>query len=121
MNSFFSRVQPQVAPFPAFNLWAGEESAVVTGEMPGVSLDDLEISVTGNALNVRGYVPVQNQGEGSTYHRQERGSGRFNRVLQLPFPVEAGQVDATLKNGVLTITLPRAYADRPRKIQVKTM
>jgi HSP20 family protein len=57
--------------------------------------------------------------EGATYHRRERGQGTFTRSLQLPFLVEADKVDATFEKGVLHIFLPRAEADKPKKIAVK--
>jgi len=53
------------------------------------------------------------------YHRQERGYGKFTRSLELPFRVDAKNVEATFNNGVLTITMPRAEEDKPKKISVK--
>ncbi|MDQ3927619.1 MAG: Hsp20/alpha crystallin family protein, partial [Chloroflexota bacterium] len=96
----------------------GEDSAIVTAELPGVVLDDLDITVVGDTLTIRGNRNRDEVGEGVTYHRRERGFGRFLRVVQLPFRVESEQVGASFKNGVLSITLPRALADRPRKIQI---
>lgn len=121
MNGLFSRYpQPQTAAFPAVNLWTSQESAVITTELPGVELSDLDISVVGDTLTLRGNHNPQQQAEGTTYHRRERGYGRFARTFQLPFRIEPDEVSATLKNGVLTITLPRAQADRPKKIQVQS-
>jgi HSP20 family protein len=122
MNRLFSRAaEPAPLGYPAVNLWTSEDSAVVTSELPGVSLNDLEISVVGDTLTLRGVRAPEKLGEGENYHRRERGSGRFTRALQLPFRIEADEVSATLKNGVLNITLPRAQADRPRKIQIKAV
>jgi len=121
MNTLFSRAaQPRTAAFPAVNVWTGPESVVVTCELPGVGPDDLDISVVGETLTIRGARTPEQLGEGSTYHRRERGHGRFTRVLQLPFRVEPDEVNAAFKNGVLSITLPHAQADRPKKIQVTT-
>jgi len=108
------------AVYPAFNLWSNSEGAVITAELPGVVLDDLDISVVGDTLTVKGSRRSEPRQEGETYHRRERGLGSFARVVQLPFRVETEDVWATLKNGVLQITLPMAEADRPRKIQVKS-
>jgi HSP20 family protein len=58
--------------------------------------------------------------EGVTFHRRERPSGSFVRVVQLPAEVDADRVEAELRNGVLTLTLPKAESARPRKISVKT-
>jgi len=120
MNRVFSRVtDSSPTTFPAVNVWASQESAVVTTELPGVELQDLDISVVGDALTIRGSRRPEQLNEGDTYHRRERRWGQFVRVVQLPFRVEPDEVSATLKNGLLNITLPRAHADRPRKIQVR--
>ena len=119
MNSLLSRSFSPAAGFPAVNLWTGEESAIVTAELPGIVLDDLDITVVGDTLTIKGSRIPDEVGEGATYHRRERGFGRFTRVVQLPFRIESEQVEATFSNGVLSITLPRAFADRPRKIQIK--
>ena len=120
MNRVFSRVtDSSPSTFPAVNVWASQESAVVTTELPGVELEDLDISVVGDVLTIRGARRPEQLGEGDSYHRRERRSGQFVRVVQLPFRAEPDEVSATLKSGLLNITLPRAHADRPRKIQVR--
>ena len=58
---------------------------------------------------------------GVRYHRQERGYGKFTRTLQLPYPIKADGIEATFRNGVLTVRLPRAEEDKPRKIAVKSL
>lgn len=123
INSLFNTGSPnrlQIAPsFPALNIWSSEEGQVITAEIPGVEPEDIDISVTGEILTLRGSRKPEEIGEDVRYHRQERGYGRFQRSIQLPFPVEPDQVEATFKSGVLTITLPRAEEDKPRKITVK--
>ena len=119
MNSLLSRSFSPAAGFPAVNLWTGEESAILTAELPGIVLDDLDITVVGDTLTIKGSRTPDQIGEGATYHRRERGFGRFTRVVQLPFRVEPEQVEATFTNGILSITLPRAMSDRPRKIQIR--
>jgi len=110
-----------VAPgFPAMNVWTNEDGAVVTAELPGADPKDIDISVNNDTLTVTGCRQPQELPEGNTYHRRERGCGRFSRSFQLPFQVEAGKVSAAFERGVLQITLPRAEADKPRKIAVKT-
>lgn len=120
MNKLFSRAsQPAATSFPPINLWVSQESAVVTAEMPGVSSEDLDISVVGDTLTVQGSRKAQELGKGEGYHRRERGSGRFMRAIQLPFRAESDEVSASYRNGVLNVTIPRAHADRPRKVQIK--
>ncbi len=125
MNRLFEQVDgsPRLnaaATYPAMNVWTNDEGAVVTAELPGMDADDLEISVQGDTLSLRGNRPPEDVNEDVTFHRRERGSGRFQRAFQLPFTVEAGKVEATYKRGVLWIFLPRAEADKPRKIEVRS-
>ena len=121
LNRAFAReTESGRTAFPAVNLWASQESAVVTTELPGVELQAMELSVVGDTLTIRGKREPDQLEEGNSYHRRERGWGNFVRMVQLPFRVEPEEVSATFKNGLLNITLPRANADRPKKIQVKT-
>ena len=124
MNRLFETAQPsrhQVSPgFPAMNIWSNEESLIVTAELPGVEIGEIDVNVIGDTLTLSGSRTPEKLDEGSRYHRQERGYGKFTRSLQLPFVVDAEKVEATLENGVLRILLPRAEADKPRKISVKT-
>jgi HSP20 family protein len=106
--------------FPAMNVWTNEDGAVVTAELPGIDPKGIDISVNNDTLTVTGCRQPQELQEGVTYHRRERGCGSFSRSFQLPFQVEAGKVSASFERGVLQITLPRAEADKPRKIAVKT-
>ena len=106
--------------YPAMNVWTDENSAVVTAELPGVSIDDIDISVEKDALTVRGNRRPEETGEEATYHRRERRHGDFQRAFRLSFQVDPNKVEAELKNGVLSIFLPRAVADKPKKIEIKT-
>jgi HSP20 family protein len=105
--------------FPAMNVWTSEDGLIVTAEIPGVEIDDIEISVMNETLTVSGQRSPDEVGEGMRYHRRERGCGRFTRSVQLPYPVDSDHVEATFKDGVLSIALPRAEEDKPRKITVK--
>lgn len=105
--------------YPAMNVWTNEDSAIVTAELPGVVPDEINISVQGDTLSVRGRREYREMEEGETYHRRERGSGSFSRTFQLPFQIEANQVEASYEKGVLQIKLPRAESDKPKRITVK--
>lgn len=105
--------------FPALNVWSGAESVVVTAEIPGVEPDDIDISVVDKTLTLNGSLEREGADEDVRYHRRERGYGQFSRTLQLPYRIQADAVEATFDKGVLQIRLPRAEADRPKKISVK--
>ncbi len=105
--------------YPAMNVWTNDEGAIVTAELPGVSPEDIDISVMGDTLTLKGNRQPDELQEGETYHRRERGYGSFTRTFRLPFQVEPDQVEAVFEKGVLRISLPRAEADKPKKIAVK--
>jgi HSP20 family protein len=124
MNRILSSYQRGVhsAPgFPAINIWTGEDGAILMAEIPGVAPDELDISVVGDTLTLQGERKRPEIGENAQYHRQERGYGRFSRTMQLPFPIEVDKVEAAVERGVLKMTLPRAEADRPKRISVRNM
>jgi HSP20 family protein len=104
--------------YPAMNVWTNEDGAVVTAELPGVDPEDIEISVVNETLTLTGTRQPE-EVEGATYHRRERGQGRFTRSFQLPFRIEGDEVEASFEQGVLYINLPRAQEDRPKKITVR--
>lgn len=104
--------------FPALNCWEDENGLYAECELPGVAMDDLEIAVTGRDLTLKGQRSAEAVA-GATYHRRERDAGLFHRVVHLPVDVDAANVKAVLKNGVLTIELPKAPEAKPRKIEVK--
>lgn len=105
---------------PLMNVYTNEDQAIVTAELPGVSADEVEISVIGETITIQGDRKPDEVETEKTIHRQERISGRFNRSIELPFPVETDHVQASMKNGILTIQLPRAEEDKPRRIVVKS-
>ncbi|OQA98202.1 MAG: Spore protein SP21 [Chloroflexi bacterium ADurb.Bin222] len=110
---------PALRGYPAMNVWMNENGAVVTTELPGVLSDNLDINVADNTLTVSGSRKPEELEEGATYHRRERAYGTFTRSFQLPFKVDPQKVEASLNNGILTITLPRAEEDKPKKIAVR--
>ena len=102
---------------PAFNVWTGQDGAVITAELPGFSADSFDVSVFGKTITVKGErKPFEL--EGATAHRRERQTGTFVRAIELPFRIEADKVDAKFEHGVLRIALPRAEADKRRSIAI---
>ncbi|MBN1908745.1 MAG: Hsp20/alpha crystallin family protein [Pirellulales bacterium] len=120
LNGFFATPGNESAARegrPAVNGWDRDESLFVELEVPGVTSEQLDISVVDNELSIRLERPDVQQ-DGVTYHRRERPVGAFTRVLRLPVDVDADQVSANLRDGILTIELPKAESARPRKIEV---
>jgi len=109
---------PEGPGFPAVNLWEDGERFYAEAELPGFKIEDLELSVAGNTLTIKGRRRLDTP-EGGVWHRRERMSGAFTRTLEFAGPIEADQVEASLAQGVLTVTLPKAEELKPRKIAVK--
>jgi HSP20 family protein len=117
MNRIMGSFAPRgTGSFPPLNMWAGEENVVLTAELPGVNPEALDISVVGDTVTLSGRRELDAADEDARYHRHERWHGDFTRTLQLPFRIDVENVDATFQKGVLLLTLPRAEADRPRRI-----
>lgn len=104
--------------FPAINIWDEGEELVAEAELPGLKSEDLDVSVVGSELTIKGERKSVGE-EGTSYHRRERGTGTFTRVLRLAAEVDAENVQATLRDGVLTVRMPKAEAAKPRKINVQ--
>jgi HSP20 family protein len=106
--------------YPAVNVWQDGDNLYAEAELPGLDLEDLEIYVTGgNQLIVKGE-RKQPEFEKGVWHRQERGFGSFTRSITLPMHVDADRIEARFSNGVLTVTLPKTEAAKPRRIAVKS-
>ena len=106
--------------YPAVNIWTNNDGQLISAEMPGVNPDDIDIDVTGDALSISGTRQPDEMVKEARYHRRERNYGSFSRTIQLPFMVDTNKVEANFKNGILLITLPRAEADKPKKISIKS-
>jgi len=105
--------------FPAVNLWKNEEKAVITTEIPGVDPVGVEINVLGKTVSLRFERKPEELKEGESYTRKERWYGEFNRTIELPFNVQIDKVNAKFSKGILYIEMPRAEAEKPRKITVE--
>ena len=104
--------------YPAWNVSEDERSFRIEAELPGFPRENLEIQVTGNELRLSGSREMTDD-EKTTVHRRERFTGQFSRALRLNVPVDADQVQAVFKDGILTVTLPKSESALPRKIQVQ--
>jgi len=104
--------------YPLVNLAENEDAIEVEALAPGVSPETLDVTVNGDQLSISGEKPSEDI-PSEAYHRCERAAGRFVRTFTLPIPVDEAKVAATYKNGVLHITLPKAEAAKPKRIEVR--
>lgn len=104
--------------YPLTNVSEDTENIYVQALAPGLDTDKLELTVLGNALTISGVKKGIEGVRPEAFHRSERAAGRFVRSIELPSEVDADRVTARYASGLLTITLPRAAAARPRQVQV---
>jgi HSP20 family protein len=101
---------------PPVDLHETPDAYVITAEVPGLSRDDVHIEMHDGRLTLSGTRPER--GPCESYHRMERGHGAFSRTFQLPLPVDAEAITADLKDGVLTVTCPKAPEAGTRRIRI---
>lgn len=106
---------------PAMDMQDTEKELVIKAELPGVQEKDIDVSVDDSILTVKGEKKSEKEEKGKDFYRKECSSGTFLRSVQLPCEVDREKVEATLKNGVLNIRLPKTVAaqKQTRKIAVK--
>jgi HSP20 family protein len=102
--------------FPV-DLKAGDDGYTLTALLPGVTSDDLNIQVVRDTITISGELKNE-RSENDNYILMERPSGRFNKVIRLPEEVQADKADAALKDGVLTLFIPKAEEARPKTIKI---
>lgn len=105
--------------YPPVNVYDGEDDIIVMAEVAGVRQEDIDLSITGETLMIKGAKRPSADEEKVNFHRRERGSGEFVRTIVLPDKVNADAVSARLVNGVLTITLPKSEAAKPKQITIQ--
>ena len=103
---------------PALDIAERTDAYLVTVELPGVKLDDLEITLEDGLLTIQGERHFANDSSEEQFHRVERSSGAFRRSITLPAHVQADAVQATAEDGVLQILVPKAEQAKPKRIQV---
>jgi HSP20 family protein len=119
-ESFFDdmpAMRPYGGAFPAINLWEDGETAHLECELPGLTLNDIELNVTGDQVQITGERKIADQPEAS-WHRRERSYGKFTRSVTLPWEIDADKVEAHLHEGILSIKLPKCESCKPKKVKV---
>jgi len=104
---------------PAVDMYQTKDEIVVQATIPGVKPEDIDISVTGEILTIKGEFKQEEKIEEGSYVRQERRFGQFCREISLPTQVSADKAKAEFEHGVLTLRLPKAEAVKPKSITVK--
>ena len=105
---------------PSVNFAETETGYEVSVELPGMNPEDVQVEFKDGHLWVTGERKQESEEKGKTYHRVERRYGSFRRVIAIGNEVDAEKVDATYKDGVLTVDIPKAAAAQPKRIQIKT-
>jgi HSP20 family protein len=107
------------ATAPALDVHQTPDEIVLTAALPGIKPEDVDITITGQTLSIRGELKADEKVERDQYLYRERRFGSFHRQLQLPVRVQGDAAVATFEDGVLTLTIPKAEEVKPRQIQVK--
>ncbi len=114
---FVSR--PLAAFAPQFEVKETKDAFIFKADLPGVEEKNIEVSLTGNRLTVSGLREEEDRHEGETFFADERAFGNFTRAFTLPDGVDSEQVSADLKDGVLTLHIPKKPEHQPKKISIK--
>lgn len=123
VGRLFATIEPLVQgrvrrPFPALNLYDTGSAYLLKAEVPGMTADDLDVSLTAETLTLRGERKRPEGISDESYRRQERPFGTWSRSVTLPDRIDANGVTAEFADGILTVTLPRSAEARPRQIAV---
>ncbi len=104
--------------FPLLNVSQDHDNFYVRSEIPGLTLDELDVSVTGRSLTISGERKIPTEDQQVRYHRREREAGKFRRQLNLPSDVNSEKVQAKYRHGILMMVLPKAESAKPKKISI---
>ena len=103
---------------PAVDVMESDDAVTVKVELPGMKPGDIEIHLSGDMLSIKGEKKEEKETQDKEVHRVERSYGSFERVVRLPAVVKSGEAEATFKNGVLTVELPKSEESRRKEIKI---
>ncbi len=122
-DSFFERRPARVEEvsewFPSLDVSETKNEYVVKAELPGIDPKDIDISLTSDLLTIKGEKKQEREEKEENYHLIERSYGSFTRSIQLPGQVQSDKINATYKNGVLKVTLPKTEEAKKKEIKIK--
>ena len=104
---------------PAVDIEENNGNLLVKAEIPGMNKEDIKVSVKDDMLTISGERKRENETKEKTFHRIERCYGQFRRMIRLPAEVDADNVKATYKDGVLHVTMPKPESTKPKQIEVE--
>ena len=108
------------------NLSETDKEICITAELPGIEMKDIDVEITGNRISIKGEKKSENEEkggeEGREFHRIERRSGSFHRSMTLPFDIDPDKVQASVKAGVLAVTIPKPTeaVTKAKKVEIKS-
>ncbi len=105
---------------PAIDVSESGDKVTIKAEVPGMESKDIEISMVGDILTIKGEKKAEIEEKGESYHIVERSYGSFIRSIRMPAPVDPDKIEANYKNGVLTVTCPKREEVKPKAIEIKT-
>ena len=124
IEDFFG--QPMLRPgvdrnwMPHMDVYEKGDNLVVKAELPGMKEEDIDVSVVGDQLTIKGEKKAESEVKDEDYYRSERSYGSFYRSISLPSDVDSSRIEANYEDGVLEVTLPKSPEVKPKKITVST-
>ncbi len=106
--------------YPPLMMYENKDSLTLKAELPGIRVEDLEVSIEGETLTLQGKRDSQQEEENISYHRREIKTGNFSRAIALPAKVDLDNISAKLVDGILTLTLSKREETKPRQINITT-
>lgn len=106
--------------YPFINVTQDQDNFYIRSEIPGMTMDELDVSVTGRNVTVSGERKIPAEDQQVRYHRREREAGKFRRQFNLPTDIESDRVEAKYRHGMLMVILPKADSAKPRKISINS-
>ncbi len=116
---FDDNVSERMGWRPSVDMEENKESFIITAELPGIQKDDIKITIVDNKVMISGEISEDKDIQEKNYYLKERARGKFSRGFTLPNSIDSSKVEATYKEGVLILTLPKAEEAMPREIAIK--
>jgi HSP20 family protein len=104
----------------AIDMYETKDDVLVKATLPGVKSEDVDLSITGDTLTIRGEMKEEKESNAGNYIRRERRYGEFARSIELPSGLQTDKTDASFENGVLTIQIPKSEQIKPKSVKIKT-